>query len=212
MERLEERAFLSAAAPVAAETPAPMAETATFVVSSRQQRAEASPSRTTAAAIKAKSPYAGTYIGMFNIRYWDLSNPEMPVQRSKGFRVTITLRALGTAAGTAALQITRVLVSDRWFGATRAVTPRFGSVATLPSPPRNLSVSSGQGIVILFPNGATLATANMSGQLHTSSDGRTISNAVGVKESWSAVKNGTGFITVPHRIIKQTWAMNRSAL
>ena len=134
MEGLEERAFLSVAAPLVAETPGPVAETATLVVSPRQPRAQASLSRTTAAATKAKSPYAGTYIGMFNIRYWDLSNPEKPVQRSKGFRVTITLRALGAAGGTAALQITRVLVSDRWFRATRAVTPRFGSAATLPTP------------------------------------------------------------------------------
>jgi hypothetical protein len=212
MEGLEERAFLSAAAPAAVETAQPLTETALVVSPLRQSTADVNLSRKISAATRAKSPYAGTYIGMFNVRYWDLTNPKKPVQRSRGFRVTITLRELGKALGTSALQITRVLVSDRWFGAQRTTTPRFGSVATLPSPPRNLSISSGQGIVILFPNGATLGTANMKGQLHTSSDGRTISNALGVKESWTAVKNGKSFISVPHRIIKQTWALNRSAL
>ena len=59
--------------------------------------------------------------------------------------------------------------SDPNFGCqVSGCTPLFGSVAALPaSPPTTPSNSSqaGQGVVILFPNGASITTQNIAGAL-----------------------------------------------
>jgi hypothetical protein len=205
MDPLEQRSFLSVAA--AAETlAAHVRGPAPLVMGPRTADAGA------VAATGCPSKYQGTYIGQFNVKYMDWSDPERPVQRSRSFRLTVTLACMSGLSPAAALRVTKVQSSDPFFGATRAVRPRAGSMAVLPVPTRNVSNRAGQGLMILFPNGASLGTANGKGQLRTSSDGRTIGNVVGVKHSWVALKGSKLFLEPTHAEISSTWAMTKSAL
>jgi hypothetical protein len=70
----------------------------------------------------------------------------------------------------------------------------------LPNPIQNVSTEAGEGIEILFPNGAQLGTWNDVGALHVSSDGRLLSNSLDpsiVTFTWLAL-NGAGqdYLTV----------------
>jgi hypothetical protein len=120
--------------------------------------------------------------------------------------------------GVAVLTVTHANVNDPYFGCqVGGCTPDFGSVATLQVPPENISTVAGPGIMIFFPNGAVLGTANDVGEMHMSSDGRIISNSLGVTDSWGAVSLiGPGYETVYlpvyHDIIEKTWAFTKSAL
>jgi hypothetical protein len=163
------------------------------------------------------SSYEGTWIGQFNLRYIDYT-PEIPVERSRGFSITITLKSIVVANGVAFLTVTHANVNDPYFGCqVGGCTPDFGSLATLQVPPENISTVAGPGIVIIFPNGVTLATANNVGEMHMSSDGRIISNSLGVTDSWGAVSLiGPGYETVYlpvyYDIIEKTWAFTKRAL
>lgn len=75
----------------------------------------------------------------------------------------------------------------------------------------------GFGIMITFPNESVLGTSNYAGEMHMSSDGRIISNSLGITDSWGAVSLiGPGYETVYlpvyHDIIEKTWAFTKSAL
>jgi len=168
--------------------------------------------------------YAGTYIGQFNMQYKDLTNPKVPVIRSRGFSVTFKLKGFVSALGTSVLNITYARVSDGYFGARMGCKPKFGSIATLPVPPQNISKRAGMGFVINFPNGTVLATANAVGELHMSSDARIISNSLrNTRSSWSAVKlnprttkeasyQNYYLNTLTMHTTKMTWALTKSAL
>jgi len=121
--------------------------------------------------------------------------------------------------GIAVLTVTHANVDDPYFGCqVGGCTPDFGSTATLQVPPENISTVASPGIMIIFPNGAVLGTANDVGEMHMSSDGRIISNSLNnTDDSWEAVSLvGPGYETVYlplyHRIIKKTWAFTKSAL
>jgi hypothetical protein len=71
-----------------------------------------------------------------------------------------------------------VVMRIPFFGAMFAVVPQLGSTAILPHPALNVSNQPGEGFVILFPNGTSLATDSDLGAMRMSSDGRIISNSL----------------------------------
>lgn len=136
-----------------------------------------------------------TYIGQFNATYSVETDPtyqQPPVTGNVSFNVTIVLHPIATVNGQTAYQIVSAQSSSPFFGAQFAVTPSFGSSAILPNPPLNISNSDGEGFVILFPNGSSLDTDNSAGDMHQSSDGRTISNSLSDTQSWVAGSNSSG--------------------
>jgi hypothetical protein len=163
------------------------------------------------------SVYEGTYIGIFAYEYEDMSNP--PKTFSDGFRLTITLSHLATEGGTAVLQITHVSCSDPYFGCQMGCTPLFGSVAALPADPPTTPMNpseDGMGIVILFPNGATLATTNYAGALNVGFDGGTLSNSLDPaiqNNTWAAVSTtGAVFLPQASSIKFKSWSLSKSSL
>ncbi len=140
------------------------------------------------------SVYDGTYTGTFTYEYQE-EKPDAEGRFVWGpwiaarFTLTVTLRSLApdvvfrqAGATSVALPITHVVVSDPDFGAgASGIAPLFGSAATLPldlpTTPLNPSLA-GMGMVILFPNGATLLTENRAGALSVGFDGRTLSNSL----------------------------------
>lgn len=132
------------------------------------------------------SVYDGTYIGMFVYEYAEQWYDESGSLRSgewitAGFRLTVTLESIATAGGVTTLNITSITCSDPNFGTgLTGITPTLGSVM-LPADPPTTPMSpsqSGMGIVIIFPNGTTLATANSVGALSVGFEGRTLSNSL----------------------------------
>lgn len=132
--------------------------------------------------IGCPSMYDGNYIGSFKYVYYVKGSDGNYSPVDGGLQVTLTLKCLATAGGSTVLTITHAVCSDANFGCQLGgCTPVTPSVATLPaSPPANSSNPStaGQGILVFFPNGATLGTANGTGALNVSSDGRTLSNSL----------------------------------
>ncbi len=132
--------------------------------------------------IGCPSMYDGNYIGQFKYEYFvkGQDGSYSPVLGS--LQLTVTLKCLATAGGSTVLNITHANCSDPAFGCQLGgCTPVMPSVATLPaSPPANPSnpSASGQGIVVMFPNGSTIMTSNSPGNLNVSSDGRTLSNSL----------------------------------
>ncbi len=126
--------------------------------------------------------YEGTYMGQFKYVYHveqpDHSWKEVPAS----IQLTLKFECLASAGGTTVLNITHAVCSDEHFGCqVGGCTPSYPSMASLPEdPPTNSSNPSqtGQGIVLFFPNGATLTTSNAAGNLNVSSDGRTIQNSL----------------------------------
>jgi hypothetical protein len=126
-----------------------------------------------------------TYIGQFNFQYQYLvstgpTTPPTTASGSGGFRITMTLQRMSPPVdGVAVFNVVYASVSDPFFGCQLGCTPTPGiSVATLPDPPENISSQDGEGIVIFFPNGTSLATENSAGAMHMSSDGRIIGNSL----------------------------------
>jgi hypothetical protein len=126
--------------------------------------------------------------------------------------------------GTDALIVTKATCSDPFFGAQFGVVPKSPSPVNLPNPPQNVSTQSGQGILITFPNDASLITCNDVGALHVSSDGRLLSNSLDpsiATFAWLANKGGQDYLVVSvpeaaaHGTVayadKVTWAFTKSA-
>lgn len=165
------------------------------------------------------SPYEGTYIGQFAYD-WVTMGP-MPTMGSSSFNLTATLACIAAASGTATLTVTHANASDPYFGcAVAGCTPLQGSVAALPSSPPTTPSSpsqSGQGFVILFPNGSSLATENGVGNLNVTSGGQTLSNALtGSTSTWSAV-NANAASVFPNdgsrsAVSFKSWSLSKSAL
>jgi hypothetical protein len=134
-------------------------------------------------SVGCPSVYDGTYMGQFVYVYYKkgADGNYSPVQDS--FQLTLTLKCLATANGSTTLQVTSANCSDPNFGCqVSGCTPLFGlSAAALPaSPPTtpfNLS-QAGQGIVIFFPNGASITTQNIAGALNVTTGGRILSNSL----------------------------------
>lgn len=165
------------------------------------------------------SPYEGTYIGQF--AYDWVTTGAMPTMGTSSFNLTVTLACVAAAGGTATLTVTHANASDGYFGCTvSGCTPLQGSVATLPSSPPTTPSSasqSGQGIIVLFPNGSSLATENSVGDLNVTSGGQILSNAIsGSTSTWSAVNlNGaTAFPNDASRSVVsfKSWSLSKSAL
>lgn len=165
------------------------------------------------------SPYEGTYIGQFAYD-WVTTGPT-PTMGSSSFNLTVTLACIAAANGSATLTVTHANASDPYFGCTvGGCTPSQGSVAALPASPPTTPSSpsqSGQGIVVLFPNGASLATENGPGNLNVTSSGQILSNALsGSTSTWSAV-NLNSASTFPgdssRSVVSfKSWSLSKSAL
>lgn len=154
--------------------------------------------------IGCPSIYDGNYIGSFKYIYYVKGQDDNYEPVEGGMQVTLTLKCLATAGGSTVLNVTHAVCSDANFGCQLGgCTPVSPTIATLPaSPPTNSSNPStaGQGILIFFPNGATLMTANGVGALNVSSDGRTLSNSLDPeiqKETWLAVGGNFPSTSVP---------------
>ncbi|HNW75817.1 MAG TPA: Ig domain-containing protein [Bacteroidales bacterium] len=148
--------------------------------------------------------YEGTYIGQFTYVYYQQGQNGDYSPVTAGFQLSVKMEHLATAEGISVMTITHVTCSDANFGCqVGGCTPNYGSVANLPAdPPANSSNPSqpGMGIVIFFPNGATLATANAEGNLNVSSDGRTLSNSLdpGIQDAtWIAIAGDFGTSVPP---------------
>jgi hypothetical protein len=188
------------------------------------QRRAAPHHRLVSSVNAAFTTYAGTWIGQFVVKYEWRSEFDKPWQKAtRSFNITLKLaRIAPVALGTEMLRVTSVKVSDSFFGTIFAVRPQAAlSVALLPVPPRNISNRAGQGLTIFFPNGSSLQTANAKGELHVSSDGGLMSNALvaGRNTYWIALNN----VAQPYDIrlkgdvgnrrnLKYTWSLSKSAL
>ena len=150
------------------------------------------------------STYGGAYFGQFvyKTRLNDTS-----AWTSRAISVNLTMNCVAKMDTGTVLNITWAKVNDPYFGCQWGCTPLTGSVATLPEPPANSSSPSaaGDGIVVLFPNGATLVTANAAGELTISSDGGTISSSLNAGDygdgdvvyAWDACSTVTGTSCFP---------------
>lgn len=174
-------------------------------------------------------PYEGTYFGIFRVQGQvregtdpDTGEPIWGSLQTFSFQITIELEHLASAGGSHAYTITHANVNDPFFGCqVSGCTPEFGSSAALPDPPGTMSLA-GQGIVVLFPSGAMLVTANSPGELYTSTDGRTLGNALGLDWTWGAVgssfasygeaKFGVVYVSLNPDTRSQTWTLTKSAL
>jgi hypothetical protein len=134
------------------------------------------------------SIYDGTYAGAYSYRYLDMSMPPMEVKGS--ISVSVTLECVVGAAGTVVLNVSSATVSHPAFGCTSACVPQMSSVASLPSSPEAPSMP-GHGIILSFPNGSRLTTANAAGEMTASADGRTLSSHPSVaNRAWTAILSG----------------------
>ncbi len=194
--------------------------------------------------VNSSNPYEGTYIGIFTVQGQVLegTDPDTgddiwgPLQKAS-FQVTVELRHLASGAGSAAYNVVHTTVSDGFFGCqVGGCTPcPLTSVAALPDPPGTPTPSgpsqAGHGFVIMFPTcdpdssvaGPQLLTNNDADFLYTSTDGRTLSNTLGVDQSWVTKGGGNSDDYVTTRIGESytslnpdtrssTWAMTKSAL
>lgn len=128
------------------------------------------------------SPYNGKYIGTFSYTYYVKGQDDIYNPVTSSLQLTLTLKCIASAGGTTVLNITKAVCSDPNFGCqVGGCVPVTPSMATLPAdPPTNSSnpSASGQGLIIFFPDGSTIGTANSAGGLNVSSDGRTLSNSL----------------------------------
>jgi hypothetical protein len=143
--------------------------------------------------------YEGTYMGTFEYIYHVKGQNDTWNEVPASFQLTLKFECLASAAGSTVLNITHANCSDANFACqVGGCTPNYGSVAMLPEdPPTNSSNPSqpGQGITLFFPNGATLGTANSTGNLNVSSDGRTLQNSLdpSIKDNtWVAIAGDFG--------------------
>jgi hypothetical protein len=87
--------------------------------------------------------------------------------------------------------------------------------ANPPTTPSNPS-QSGHGIVVIFPNGASLGTQNDAGDLNVTSDGRILSNSLsGGTSTWTAASttNLTAFPGDGNSVTSfKSWSLTKSAL
>jgi hypothetical protein len=164
---------------------------------------------------------------MFAYEYATTADPLQT--QTASFDLQITLSCLGSINGATTLTVTEAQASDPAFGCTTGCEPRFGSVALLraepPTTPSNPSME-GEGLVILFPNGSTLVTANGPGAMTISSDGRILSNSLDpglAGATWSARTGSGACIPVDDRgsctlidsgfnTTYDSWTLNQSAL
>jgi hypothetical protein len=170
--------------------------------------------------IISKSPYEGTYIGIFTYQYETYATQTTPSKTvTGGFRLSITLSNPITAGGLTVLQITHATCSDPYFGAQMGTTPNYPSVATLPADPPTTPLHpslAGMGIAILFPNGATLGTTNYAGALSVTYSGRTISNSLDTaiqNSTWVVANMGGGdaFLPQASTIKFKSWSLSWSS-
>jgi hypothetical protein len=187
------------------------------------------------------NPYGGTYIGIFSasgqVRTGtdpDTSEPIWGPKQTLSIRVTVGLKLLANAAGIAGYVVESALVSDPLFGCTTTCPMETDvtkpgamvSLAPLPSvpgtPTPNGPSQAGMGFAIIFPNGSFLGTLNGAGELYTSTDGRTMSNAVAVDPSWIgsdtggmsvvAARFGATYDSLNPATRNMEWTLTRSAL
>jgi hypothetical protein len=130
------------------------------------------------------------------------------------------VQCVAVANGSVTMTITAANASDPYFGTLGLVTPMEGSVMVMPAnPPTSPSnqAQPGQGIEILFPNGASLGTSNETPGDFTVLDSITpfeiISN--GAAPTWTAVSTSaaTEFAPAsnPHATVTETsWNLDHN--
>ena len=169
------------------------------------------------------STYGGNYFGQF---VYKTRPNDTSAWTSRAISVNLTMSCVVKMDTVTVLNITWVKVNDPYFGCQWGCTPSTGSVATLPEPQANPSSPSaaGDGIVILFPNGATLATANAAGELTISSDGGTLSSSLSAGDygdgdvvyAWNACSIATGscfpVFSATADATYPSWILDKSAL
>ena len=106
------------------------------------------------------------------------------VQGSVSFNVTMKLTTLVTVSRTQYLTVESASASSPYFGCSSLCNVEFGSSVLLPDPP-DTSIS-GDGVLIMFKNGAILGTANSDGDLVISADGSFITCSSNSSDAWSA--------------------------
>lgn len=166
------------------------------------------------------SVYDGTYIGQFAYEY-ETPGP-MPMTATGSFNLTLTLACMAVADGQALLAITRANASHAYFGCgVGGCTPAAGSVAALPADPPTTPSSmsrAGHGLIVNFPNGVILGTANQAGALNVTSGGTTLSNSVTAGTgtmTWSAasISAVSAFPGDSSRITSfESWSLSKSGL
>lgn len=183
--------------------------------------------------VSSSDPYKGTYIGLFRARGEALQgyeegtgNPIWGPTQTASLQVTLKLVLLAAVDGSAVYNIEHANVSDPFFGCNvGGCTPTLGSAAVLPedpgTPTPNGPSEAGHGFVVTFPNGSTIVTENQVGSLYTSTDARTLSNALGIVESWYGTGGanedflvgtfGASYYLNPDTQ-SITWALTKSAL
>ena len=135
--------------------------------------------------VDGESVYQGTWIGMFSAQYQDCYQDPTTgdcdwVNGSESFNITLVMTTVEVGVdGTDVLNITEASASDPCFGSqVGLVALEVGSSAVLPNPPGSTSVP-GDGLSLLFPNGSTLGTYNLtSGDVYTSLAGNVIGNSL----------------------------------
>ena len=167
--------------------------------------------------IGCPSAYDGDYAGLFNYEY-QTGQPPNVITQTASVRVSVTLQCLAAANGSVVLNVTHAAASDPYFGCTLGgCTPMGGSVATLPSTLPTFSSAAGQGIEILFANGASLGTSNQAGDLSVSnSNGDIISNSLMPSDpmgTWVAASTAAGGAVFPNAATPATsfksWSLTR---
>ncbi len=146
----------------------------------------------------ATVPAGFQYAGIFAYT-WEDTSAKPPTSGSGSFRVSFDATCLAPATnGSVVLRITKANGSDPFFGTVGGVGTQEGSVLLMPAdPPTTPSHPSqpGQGVVIRFPNGATLATNNdapgLFNVLAATSPFKIVSNP-GQASAWSLVNATTG--------------------
>lgn len=209
--------------------------TATVVASDGATHAISGSFKVVISGPNAGNPYGGTYIGMFRVQGQVqtgtdpmTSEPIWGPLQTAAFQVTIKLDHLGTASGIAAYNVVRASVNDPYFACMGGCDPVPNeSVAVLPEEPGTPTPSGpsldGQGIVVKFSNGTFFVTENAAGSLYTSTDGRMLSNTLGLPDAWGAVdidaadpiyeqtKFGVSYLSLKADTRNKSWALTKSA-
>ncbi len=143
-----------------------------------------------------KSPYNGTYAGMFHYVVRNSNTGE--AVKDRVINVEVTLSCLADVNGQTTLNVTPATVDHDFFGCKNGCTPKTGSVAMLPD---KLPVTAanpskdGEGVMVLFPNGAVLGTSNQAGDLFISLNGDNLTNALDPHDknsTWTASSTSGG--------------------
>jgi len=128
------------------------------------------------------------YSGQFYVHYVPEfpSNPQAPAPGAVSFNLTLWMHKMTTTAGMQIYRIDKVMSDDSYFGCLTPAALAASTLWSLPYPSGD-SAYSGDMPIIVFPNGATLATY---GGVHMSPDGSIIGSRGTPDSTWQAGSAG----------------------